>query len=172
MRLAFGIEGARARSLGQEEGSMSHTRLAANTVTIERRASDEAACAGKLQMLLLMGGGVVAAAQIGKAIISVPMIRSDLALGLDLAGLIVATFATLGAMTGIGAGLVVGRLGAGRSLIAGMAVITLGNVIGASAPDQLVLLVARVIEGLASWLSSSRSRACSRNWSRARSGIS
>jgi hypothetical protein len=30
------------------------------------------------------------------------MIRSDLALGLDLAGLIVATFATLGAMTGIG----------------------------------------------------------------------
>ena len=59
-----------------------------------------------------MGSGVVAAAQIGKAIISVPMIRSDLALGLDLAGLIVATFATLGAMTGIGAGLVVGRFGA------------------------------------------------------------
>ena len=62
-------------------------------------------------MLLLIGSGVVAAAQIGKAIISIPMIRSDLALGLDLAGLIVATFATLGAMTGIGAGLVVGRLG-------------------------------------------------------------
>jgi len=76
------------------------------------------------------------------------MIRSDLALGLDLAGLIVATFATLGAMTGIGAGLVVGRLGAGLSLTGGMGVITLGNVIGASAPDQLVLLVARIIEGV------------------------
>src|ERR1700704_3463420 len=113
-----------------------------------RHPSDEAARAGKLQVLLLMGSGVVAAAQIGKAIISVPLIRSELALSLDLAGLIVATFATLGATTGIAAGLVVGRLGAGRSLIGGMGVITLGNVIGANAPDQLVLLVARIIEGV------------------------
>ena len=113
-----------------------------------RHPSDEAARAGKLQVLLLMGSGVVAAAQIGKAIISVPLIRSELALSLDLAGLIVATFATLGATTGIAAGLVVGRLGAGRSLIGGMGVISLGNVIGASAPDQLVLLVARIIEGV------------------------
>ena len=113
-----------------------------------RHPSDEAARAGKLQVLLLMGSGVVAAAQIGKPIISVPLIRSELALSLDLAGLIVATFATLGATTGIAAGLVVGRLGAGRSLIGGMGVISLGNVIGASAPDQLVLLVARIIEGL------------------------
>lgn len=127
---------------------MSYSSLAANTVPIDRGASHEAECAGKLQVLLLMGSGVVAAAQIGKAIISVPIIRSDLALGLDLAGLIVATFATLGAMTGIGAGLVVDRLGAGRSLIGGMSVITFGNVIGASAPDQLVLLVARIIEGV------------------------
>jgi MFS transporter, DHA1 family, inner membrane transport protein len=113
-----------------------------------RHPSDEAARAGKLQVLLLMGSGVVAAAQIGKPIISVPLIRSELALSLDLAGLIVATFATLGATTGIAAGLVVGRLGAGRSLIGGMGVISLGNVIGASAPDQLVLLVARIIEGV------------------------
>src|SRR6266581_3192213 len=103
-----------------------------------RHPSDEAARAGKLQVLLLMGSGVVAAAQIGKAIISVPLIRSELTLSLDLAGLIVATFATLGATTGIAAGLVVG----------GMGVIALGNVIGASAPDQLVLLVARIIEGV------------------------
>ncbi|HYS90405.1 MAG TPA: MFS transporter [Bradyrhizobium sp.] len=113
-----------------------------------RHPSDEAARAGKLQVLLLMGSGVVAAAQIGKAIISVPLIRSELALSLDLAGLIVATFATIGAMTGIGAGLVVSRLGARRSLIGGMGVIALGNMIGANAPDQLVLLVARIIEGV------------------------
>ncbi len=103
---------------------------------------------GSLQVLLLIGSGVVAAAQIGKAIISVPMIRSDLALGLDLAGLIVATFATLGAMMGIGAGVVVGRLGVRRSLIGGMGAIALGNVIGAGAPDELVLLAARIIEGV------------------------
>src|SRR5882724_10654027 len=96
----------------RREGSMRHGRLAANTVPIERGASDKAAGAGKLQVLLLMGSGIIAAAQIGKGVISVPMIRSDLALGLDLAGLVVATFATLGATMGIAAGLVVSRLGA------------------------------------------------------------
>jgi predicted MFS family arabinose efflux permease len=86
-------------------------------------------------------------AQIGKAVISIPLIRDDLALGLDLAGLIVATFATLGAITGIGAGVVVGRPGLRRSLITGMSAMALGNLIGASAPDQLVLPVAHIIEG-------------------------
>jgi DHA1 family inner membrane transport protein len=127
---------------------MSNSKLVANAAAIDPAISDKVAGAWRLQVLLLMGSGVVAAAQIGKAIIAVPMIRSDLALGLDLAGLIVATFATLGATTGIAAGLVVSRLGAKRSLVGGMGVITLGNVIGASAPDQLVLLVARIIEGV------------------------
>ena len=98
--------------------------------------------------MLLMGSGVAAAAQIGKAIIAVPMIRSELEVGLDRAGLIVAMFATLGATTGIAAGLVVSRLGARRSLICGMGVITFGNLIGAGAPDALLLLAARIIEGI------------------------
>ena len=99
-------------------------------------------------MLLLFGNGVVASAQIGKAIISIPLIREDLALGLDLAGLIVAIFATLGATMGIGAGVVVSRLGVRRSLIGGMATVAVGNVIGAGAPDEFVLLAARIIEGV------------------------
>ena len=119
----------------------------AETRSIDARASDAVAGAGSLHVWLLIGTGVVAAAQIGKAIISVPMIRSDLVLGLDLAGLVVATFATLGATVGIGAGVVVGRLGARRSLIGGMVAIGLGNAIGAGAPDALVLLEARIIEG-------------------------
>jgi hypothetical protein len=53
----------------------------------------DAAAPPKLQVVLLIGSGIVASAQIGKAIISLPMIRADLSLGLDLAGLIVATFA-------------------------------------------------------------------------------
>lgn len=119
----------------------------AETRSIDARASDAVAGAGSLHVWLLIGTGVVAAAQIGKAIISVPMIRSDLVLGLDLAGLVVATFATLGATVGIGAGVVVGRLGARRSLIGGMVAIGLGNAIGAGAPDALVLQEARIIEG-------------------------
>ena len=100
------------------------------------------------RVTLLIGSGVVASAQIGKAIISMPLIRDDLTVGLDLAGLIVAIFATLGATMGIGAGVVVGRLGARRSLVGGMATIAVGNIIGGGAPDAAVLLVARIIEGV------------------------
>jgi DHA1 family inner membrane transport protein len=127
---------------------MRHNKLAANATSIDPSTPREAARAGRLYVLLLIGSGVVAAAQIGKAIISVPMIRSDLALGLGVVGLIVATFATLGAMSGIGAGVVVARLGVRRSLIGGMETIALGNVIGAGAPDELVLLATRIIEGV------------------------
>ncbi len=44
------------------------------------------AATSKSHVWLLIGSGVVAAAQIGKAVISVPLIRADLGLGLDLAG--------------------------------------------------------------------------------------
>jgi DHA1 family inner membrane transport protein len=110
--------------------------------------SDAAKRAWHLHATLLIGSGIVAAAQIGKAVITVPMIRGDFALGLDLAGLIVATFATMGATMGIGTGVVVGRLGFRRSLIGGMGAIAIGNVIGADASDEFVLLAARVIEGV------------------------
>jgi len=116
--------------------------------SIDPPISDKAARAWSLHVSLLIGSGIIASAQIGKAVISIPLIRNDLALGLDLAGLIVATFATLGAITGIGAGVVVGRFGLRRSLITGMSAMALGNVIGAIAPDQLVLLAARIIEGV------------------------
>jgi len=102
----------------------------------------------RLYVWLLIGSGVVASAQIGKAIISLPMIRTDLALGLDLAGLIVATFATLGASFGIGAGVMVQRMGVRRALIGGMGTLAIGNLIGAAAPNEFVLLAARIFEGV------------------------
>ena len=101
-----------------------------------------------LRVLLLIGSGIVASAQIGKAIISMPLIRDELGLGLDLAGLIVAVFAALGATIGIGAGVVVGRLGVRRSLIGGMVTVAVGSAIGAGAPGEYVLLAARIIEGV------------------------
>lgn len=53
---------------------------AANTAPIRYLVSTRRqARAGNLQVLLLMGSGVVAAAQIGKAVIAIPMIRTDLA---------------------------------------------------------------------------------------------
>jgi MFS transporter, DHA1 family, inner membrane transport protein len=104
--------------------------------------------AHQFRVWLLIGSGIVAAAQVGKAIISIPLIRSEMAVGLDLAALIVATFATLGAFFGVGAGVMVRRLGVRRALIGGMAAVALGNVVGALAPGEAVLLAARIIEGI------------------------
>jgi MFS transporter, DHA1 family, inner membrane transport protein len=127
---------------------MRHIRFAANAQSIDEPRSKEMKRALSAQVLLLIASGIVASAQIGKAIITIPLIRSELSFGLDLAGLIVATFATLGAITGIGAGVVVGWLGVRRSLISGMSAMALGNVIGAGASHEVVLLVARIIEGI------------------------
>ncbi len=127
---------------------MRHVRFAANMQAVDQACAEETMSAWAPQVLLLISSGIVASAQIGKAIITVPMIRSELALGLDLAGLIVATFATLGATTGIGAGVVVSRLGVRRSLIGGMSAMVLGNLIGASATHEGILLAARVVEGV------------------------
>jgi DHA1 family inner membrane transport protein len=102
----------------------------------------------KLRVGLLMASGVVAAAQIGKAIISIPLIRAEMGLGLDLAGLIVAISATLGACLGIVAGGFVQCIGVRRSLIGGMTAIAIGNLVGGEAAGELSLLGARVVEGI------------------------
>jgi MFS family permease len=130
-------------------------------------SSDAAERAWRGHVTLLIGSGIVASAQIGKAIITVPMIVLDLALGLDLAGLIVAAFATLGAAMGIGAGFVVGRFGIRRSLIGGMGAIAIGNAVGAGASVELVLLAARIVEGVGFVGVVLAIRACLRSLSRA-----
>jgi MFS transporter, DHA1 family, inner membrane transport protein len=107
----------------------------------------EAASARRLHVSLLIGSGVVAATQVGKAIIAAPMIRHDFALGLDLVGLIVATFATIGASFGICAGALLQRVGLRRALVAGMGLIAFGNLAGSTAPNEFALLAARVVEG-------------------------
>ena len=104
--------------------------------------------AAQVQIAFLIGSGVVAAAQIGKAIVSVPLIRQDMATGFDHAGFLVAIFATLGACAGIGLGAIVTHLGLRRALVGGMSLIALGNLIGASASGEPMLFVARLVEGI------------------------
>jgi len=120
-------------------------RLAANTseATLARApARSEGAIA------LLVFTGVFAAAQVGKAIICMADIRADMHLGLDVAGLLVAVFATLGALGGVGAGAMVARIGLHRSLIGGLSAIAAGNVLGSYAADAQTLLIARILEGI------------------------
>lgn len=92
--------------------------------------------------------GVFAATQVGKAIICMPVIKEEMQLGLDVAALIVAVFATLGAIGGVGAGAIVARIGLDRSLVGGLSAIAAGNLFGSYASNAETLLVARVVEGI------------------------
>src|SRR5450432_3733795 len=69
---------------------------------------------------LLFCAGMVAAAQVGKAIVSLPLMRSEMIFGFDIAAVILSVFATLGAACGIGGGALVSWVGVRRSLLLGM----------------------------------------------------
>jgi DHA1 family inner membrane transport protein len=79
---------------------------------------------------LLFFGGTVAAAQVGKAVVSLPLMRSEMGLGIDVAGAILSVFATLGATCGIGGGAYVAWIGPRRALIWGMIALAVGNLCG------------------------------------------
>jgi DHA1 family inner membrane transport protein len=102
---------------------------------------------GIFQISILIGSGIVAASQIGKSIISIPLIRAEMGFGYALAGLIMATFATLGASIGIGAGALISRVGPRRALVWGMAILSIANLAGAFASNGIFLLAARFVEG-------------------------
>jgi len=118
---------------------------ATSEATLER-APGPARCEVLVASLILTG--VFAAAQVGKAIICMPAIRAEMHLGLDVAGLIVAVFATLGALGGVGAGAIVARIGLHRALIGGLSAIAAGNLLGSFAQGAEMLLVARILEGI------------------------
>jgi DHA1 family inner membrane transport protein len=96
---------------------------------------------------LLFFGGTVAAAQVGKAIVSLPLMRDEMSMGIGVAGAILSVFATLGATCGIGGGAFVAWIGPRRALVMGMIVLAVGNLCGAMATGTAALLAARVVEG-------------------------
>jgi DHA1 family inner membrane transport protein len=96
---------------------------------------------------LLYFCGFVAAAQVGKAIVSLPIIRVEIGLGIDSAGSILSVFATLGAACGIGGGALVSWFGARRALLCGMIGLAVGNCCAIVATDAAALMVARAMEG-------------------------
>ncbi len=96
---------------------------------------------------LLIAAGYVAAFQVGKAAIALPLYRQDLGLSLTAASWVVGAYATLGATAGLMAGAGVSLMGARRSAIGGLLVIALGSGLGALARDGTALLLTRVVEG-------------------------
>lgn len=98
--------------------------------------------------LFLLLGGIISSAQLGKAIVAMPLLQSEMSLGIDVVSLIIATFATLGATLGMGAGLVARRIGARRSLVCGMSVMATGSLLGAAAAHPPLLIASRILEGI------------------------
>src|SRR5215470_1607433 len=120
---------------------------AADTAGLADSLSSGTPIAWRGHVCLLIASGILATAPIGKAIISIPVIRDDLMLSPAFASLIIATFATLGTVFGLGAGIAIHRLDDRWSPILGMAAISMGSLIGAVAPNEVILLAARVFEG-------------------------
>jgi DHA1 family inner membrane transport protein len=97
---------------------------------------------------LLIGAGIVAACQVGKAFIAMPLIVADLHIGVDVGSMILAVVALTGALAAMPVSILMRRLGAQRALIFGLVAIGVGSAIGATASGAAVLILSRAIEGL------------------------
>lgn len=99
-------------------------------------------------VLLLVGAGVVAAFQIGKAPAALPVLRADLALSLVAAGWVISMFNVLGVALGMAVGAVADRLGHRRVVLGGLGLVALASLAGAGAQGAATLLASRFVEGL------------------------
>jgi predicted MFS family arabinose efflux permease len=112
-------------------------------------ATSTAAAAGTHWAAVLAGAftGVAAAMNVGKVPVSLPLMRSEFGLSLVQAGWVSSMLTTLAVASAMGVGLMVGRVGAMRMVIAGLLLGAIGSVGALAAPGFVGLLSSRVIEG-------------------------
>ena len=120
---------------------MTETRNAAPQVHGPKNTS-----IGRAFFLLL--GGIISSAQLGKAFVAMPLLQAEMALPLTVVSFLIATFATLGALFGMGTGLVVKRIGSRQALIGGMVIMSLASLAGSQALSPEAMMISRVIEGI------------------------
>jgi DHA1 family inner membrane transport protein len=101
-----------------------------------------------LDAAVLIGAGIIAACQVGKAFIAMPLIVADLHMGVDVGSMILAVVALTGAVGAMPVSMVLRRLGARRALILGLLAIGGGSAIGAAASGAALLIASRAVEGL------------------------
>jgi MFS family permease len=98
-------------------------------------------------VFILGSAGVIAAFQIGKAAIAVPLLRQHLDLSLAMASWVLGAYGALGAVAGLSAGVAVAFIGARNAVIGGLFTIGLASGLGAAATNGGVLIATRVVEG-------------------------
>lgn len=101
-----------------------------------------------LAVAMVVAAGIIAALQVGKVIVSVPLLRADLGLSLSAAGWVLSIFSVLGVLGGILTGATVSRFGDRRIMLVGLWAIVCGSLAGGFASVYPLLLATRVIEGL------------------------
>jgi predicted MFS family arabinose efflux permease len=100
-----------------------------------------------LAVSVVVASGVVAALQVGKAAIAMPLVQAEFGLDLGTLGWLASIFAVLGMIGGIPVGTLAISLGARRVLLLGLAAVAVGAFLGAAAPRFPMLLASRVLEG-------------------------
>lgn len=118
---------------------------AVQTVTPKEAAEQKTAW---ITVSVLIGAGVMAATQIGKGIISLPILQDDFGLAYGRLSLVVSMFAVLGATVGAFAGIAVQRFTPRRCLIAGMFILGAANLLGSLATQPSALIALRIAEGV------------------------
>lgn len=101
-----------------------------------------------LAVFAVVAGGIVAALQVGKAAIAMPLVQAEFGLDLATLGWLASIFAVLGMIGGIPVGTLAIALGARSVLLLGLLAVAVGAFLGAAAPRFPMLLVSRVVEGL------------------------
>lgn len=96
---------------------------------------------------IVISAGIVAALQVGKVIVAVPLLRADLGLDLAAVGWVLSIFSVLGVIGGIPTGMAVRRFGDRRILVLGLLAIVISSAIGSFISSYIALLGTRVIEG-------------------------
>ena len=101
-----------------------------------------------IRVAFTIGAGIVAAMQVGKAVIAIPLIQQELALTLVQTSMLLSLFAIFGALMAMPAGLAAPRFGARRCLAFGLMLLGLGSLAGGLAMSFPLLLATRTIEGM------------------------
>jgi predicted MFS family arabinose efflux permease len=97
-------------------------------------------------VIALIFAGMIAAGQVGKAAVALPLIQRELGLGLFAASWVIAMYGILGAVAGLPAGAVVSVLTNRAALAGGLVLIGVGSLAGAAAPSGAFLIATRALE--------------------------
>jgi cyanate permease len=100
------------------------------------------------RLFLLVGVGIVAAFQIGKAPPVLSLLRTELGLSLFLAGWVLSAFNITGALTAPAVGAISDWLGNRRLIILGLGCMAVSSIVGSFARGPYLLLETRFFEGL------------------------